>query len=102
MQLVFSTESDFLSAPAETKNNRHGYTILSGTTTFFVWATTPVQAMGLVAKQTALMSAALYRPKKPVTQEQVEIDPQLFAAVTALPDAQKARLRVLLRRTPGA
>lgn len=96
-QHVFSTESDFLAVPLEARRNQHGYRVKSGDLTYFVWAASTLQAMGLVAKFANLMTTSSYRPKEVRHHEVAEIDPKIVAIVAGLSEPQQQKLRVLLK-----
>lgn len=98
MRRVFSTESEFLAAPPETRHNRKGYRVKHGEQTFFVWAISSTQAMGLVAREIAVLTTVPYRQKEVEYHANVEIDSKLIAVIAALDPRQQAKLRVMLKQ----
>lgn len=98
---VFSSEGEFLAAPAATRLNRHGYRVTHGTQTYFVWAATSTQAMGLVAKHTQAMSSEVYNQReiKHNTSAPATIDPKMVGYVTKMTPDQQQKLREILLRS---
>lgn len=97
---VFLSEDEFLAAPAETRLNRHGYRVTHGEQTYYVWAATSTQAMGLVAKHTQAMSSEVYtqREIKHNTSAPATIDPKMVSYVTNMTADQQQKLREILSR----
>jgi hypothetical protein len=98
MQRVFATESDFLAAPPATRRNRSGYRVHHGSETFYVWATSSTQAMGLVAREKNILTTSAYKQSEVRHHEAEQIDPKLLAAVVELEPGQQTRLLAIIRR----
>lgn len=98
---VFLNEDEFLAAPAETRLNRHGYRIIYGEQTYYVWAATSTQAMGLVATHTGAMSSEVYTKREIAhnTSAPSTIDPKLVGYVSHMTNDQHQKLREILSRT---
>jgi Mrp family chromosome partitioning ATPase len=95
---VYLDEKSFLAVPLEARKTRQGYRVKAGDLTYYVWAATPLMAMGLVARHANLMTVKSYRHEEVKHHETVEIEPKLLAIVAALTESQKMRLRAMLKQ----